>query len=328
MIVPLKNAKSYGVLHTENYFTFLGFSKKVNSDDIQRIDIFLDDKLIDTITADKTLQKIDDIYDINGFGFTYNLPEKYIGENHIISFKNHETKEDLQNSPYTLIDKTNSKFNEYKFLNSLVSIDTEKIKDIYCPNSIGFLAIEENLIDKDFINFINTLIIKFPKIKINAFYFTKEQNEKILSIFNSKIQSIMINNVLSLFKNTEIFIVNTRLNQNYLKLYDLIIKNCNEIYPINIIESNSTIKQFEQKLSFVYQKIFIDPLTFGFSKKSKDFDTTLYELLCEEFNYTKELTQDNSIIEFWDFQIKYICIDAFFKKFNINLLKQIRRRNN
>jgi hypothetical protein len=110
MILPKNNQKSYGVLHTENYFSFIGFCKKVNSDEIQSVDIYLDDKLIDTILADKKLQKIEDIYDIEGFGFTYNLEEKYIGRKHKVSFKNTETKEELQNSPYTLINNSHERF--------------------------------------------------------------------------------------------------------------------------------------------------------------------------------------------------------------------------
>jgi hypothetical protein len=326
MILPKNNQKSYGVLHTESYFSFIGFAKKVNSEEIQSIDIYLNDELIDTILADKKLQKIENIYDIEGFGFTYDLPEEYIGKKEFISFRNHETQIDLQNSPYPLIDENHPKFNEYRFLNSFVTIDTEKIKDIYCVNSIGFLAIEENLINNEFINFINILIIKFPKIKINAFYFTEEQKNKIISIFKSTIQSIMISNLLSLLEKTEIFIMNTRLNENYLKLYDFIIRNSDKILPINIIEANSTIQQFEQKLSFIHKTILINPVGFGFSKRSKASNTILYELLCEEFNYTKKLTQEDSIINFWTFQIKYIFENSFFKKFNINLLKQIRRK--
>ena len=47
MILPKANQKSYGVVHTENYFSFTGFCKKVNSDEIQTVDIYLDDVLID-----------------------------------------------------------------------------------------------------------------------------------------------------------------------------------------------------------------------------------------------------------------------------------------
>ena len=42
MILPKANQKSYGVVHTENYFSFTGFCKKVNSDEIQKVDIYLD----------------------------------------------------------------------------------------------------------------------------------------------------------------------------------------------------------------------------------------------------------------------------------------------
>ena len=217
MIVPLKNAKTYGVLHTENYFSFLGFSKKVSSDEIQKIDVYLDNELIDIIISDKHLQKIEDIYDINGFGFTYNLPEKYIGENHIISFKNHETKEDLQNSPYTLIDKTNSKFNEYKFLNSLVSIDTEEIKDIYCPNTIGFLATEINLNDQCFMDFIYNLKTRFPLVN-----FVGLEYKSVDSII-SDIHIEQITSLIDLVSKCSIFISNRY--ENYDQKILLIEKN-------------------------------------------------------------------------------------------------------
>ena len=67
MLVPKSNQKTYGVLHPKNYFSFIGFCKKVNSEEIQKVDIYLDDKLIDTISADKKLQKIEDIYDPMSF---------------------------------------------------------------------------------------------------------------------------------------------------------------------------------------------------------------------------------------------------------------------
>ena len=89
MTSPIQPNKTYGVLHTESFFSFLGFAKKVGSDEIQKIDIFLDDKLIDTIIANELIQKIDDMYDVESKAFTYNLPTQYIGTKAIISFKNH-----------------------------------------------------------------------------------------------------------------------------------------------------------------------------------------------------------------------------------------------
>ena len=111
MISPIQTGKTYGVLHTESFFSFLGFAKKVGSDEIQKVDVFLDDKLIDTIEANEFIQKIDDMYDVESKAFTYNLPTQYIGKKAIISFKNHDSGEELLNSPYNLIDKNNEKFN-------------------------------------------------------------------------------------------------------------------------------------------------------------------------------------------------------------------------
>ena len=63
MTSPIQLSKTYGVLHTESFFSFVGFAKKVGSDEIQKIDVFLDNKLIDTIETNEFIQKIDDMYD-------------------------------------------------------------------------------------------------------------------------------------------------------------------------------------------------------------------------------------------------------------------------
>ena len=130
MTRPIQTGKTYGVLHTESFFSFLGFAKKVGSDETQKIDVFLDDKLIDTIEANEFIQKIDDMYDVESKAFTYNLPTQYIGTKAIISFKNHDSGEELINSPYTLIDKNHEKFNEAKFLHSLSEPLSEELKNM------------------------------------------------------------------------------------------------------------------------------------------------------------------------------------------------------
>lgn len=237
MILPKTNQKSYGVIHTENYFSFTGFCKKVNSDEIQTVDIYLDDVLIDTILADKKLQKIEDIYDIEGFGFNYDLPEIYIGQKGLISFKNHLTKENLQNSPYTLVDKDHPSFNEFSFLYSLtLPIDENKIKDIYCPNSIGFLATKENLEDEEFTEYIKELMLMFPTSKFKAFYF--ENNEK--ELINHKLEKIYNTILLS--------------NISYINTTILLV---GRFKPKNITEINRII----MKLPFTFVSQFFDDIS-------------------------------------------------------------------
>lgn len=105
--------KTYGVLHTENYFFFFGFVKKIGSSESQKIVIYLDDGLIDTMEVNKFIQKIDDMYDTENKAFIYNLSTEYIGKKATTSFKNHDLQDELLNSPYILIDKNHKKFMEF-----------------------------------------------------------------------------------------------------------------------------------------------------------------------------------------------------------------------
>lgn len=261
MIVPLKNAKTYGVLHTENYFSFLGFSKKVNSDEVQKVDVYLDDELIDTIIANKHLQKIEDIYELEGFGFEYILPNEYIGKKNVISFKNHKTQENLQNSPYELINLDSYNFNEANFIHSLSShISKEKIETIYRKDTVSFIAIKENIEDLHFIKYIHSLAKKFSILKFKIFYFNKEQKQDAEKVFEE-------------IKNKEFFIPK--------KLEDISINS--EIYIHNyILDFTSTFsKQFywnTRELIKIENKLFVIDLTDTYKQSNKNSDINL---ICE-----------------------------------------------
>src|SRR5574344_172407 len=202
MTSPIQLGKTYGVLHTKSFFSFLGFAKKVGSDEIQKIDVFLDDKLIDTIEANEFIQKIDDVYDVESKAFTYNLPTQYMGKKAIISFKNHDSGEELLNSPYTLIDKNHEKFNEAKFLHSLSEPLSEELRNMYKPNCVGFLATKENLEDEEFIEYINELMERFPDVEFKGFYFDKNSVKEIKEKFkNSSFKLIEIKDIKDVFEN-------------------------------------------------------------------------------------------------------------------------------
>lgn len=257
MIVPSKNQKTYGVLHTENYFSFLGFSKKVNSNKVQKVDVFLDDILIDTIVADKHIEKIEDIYELEGFGFNYVLPNEYIGQKSLISFKNNETQENLQNSPYELIEKSDHMFNHKEFI---FSIDQPINKNKYnsSENSIGFLAIEENINNTFFMEFINYLASEFLDINFKLFYTDMNQKLYIEQMFKhiENKELILINNIKNIIENSAIYIHNSTIEINssyyndlryksslrqYLFIIDFTLnyKNSHNISDINFIYENN-----------------------------------------------------------------------------------------
>lgn len=187
MIIPKKNAKSYGIVHMQNDFSFMGFCKNISNDKKAKVDIYINNNLVDTVDCNKYIQSIDDIYDLDkqSIYFEYILPNKYL-EPDSISFKNHITHEELENSPI----KINKKhYNNIKFSYSMLDINPQKIKDLYTKNSIGFLANKENLENSCFINFINRINEKIPNLSFKIFYLYEEEKELVKSIFKDKLKN-------------------------------------------------------------------------------------------------------------------------------------------
>jgi hypothetical protein len=321
MIVPSKNQKTYGVLHTENYFSFLGFCKKVNSDEIQKIDVYLDDVLINTIIADKHLQRIEDIYELDGFGFEYILPNEYIGKKSVISFKNHETQENLQNSPYKLINQKQPKFNENRFLFNLNQpVNEEKIKDIYGQNIIGFIASKENLEDSIFMGYIKKLIIQFPEIQFKVFCF----NKNISFEENINLTIIEIKDIYDVINNVEILILTLNDYTIYGKLIS-ITKNCNNILQIffnqKLFNLSQRINEYDSKKDLFNfknnQYILNQKDTYS---SNHNFAKLFFSELLNLTEHPKNTINDNDLLSDWIYfnLIKYSIGNANAKAFLAN----------
>ncbi len=317
MILPKNSQKSYGVFHSKNYFSFIGFCKKTNSSEIQKVDIYLDDKLVDTILADKNIENIENIYDVENFGFEYILPNEYIGQKSLISFKNHETKENLQNSPYELIKKNHPKFNEMSFLNSLESpIDQEKIRDVYCPNSIGFLATQENLEDEEFVGYINELMVRFPKAKFKKFFFDNSLDNIENSIKISTIEDIT-NNVCVLvtnpilqdnhfdqlitkqqFKFENVFVTPCNKQNLYKKINEIVMEPFISIIKNNLqafgLDSND-IKNISHNHILMIKKSFEKHTNIDIIDNKEFMEMVFKEMV---FNHIKLALKDKNFIKF------------------------------
>ncbi|MCT7580025.1 hypothetical protein [Aliarcobacter butzleri] len=261
--------KVYGVVHNKDYFSFFGFAKKIGSNEIQKIDIYLDDEMIDTIKANEFIEKIDDMYDVENQAFSYNLPFKYIdGVKHQISFKNHNSNEELLNSPYILIDKDHEDFNEARFLHSLNEPISEELKDMYKPNSIGFLATKENLEDEEFMEYIEYISDNFRNNEINCFYYSgAPSSNKILKNIQN-IKFIFISSIKDILPNIEIYIHNLNIQNN--KLRNSILFDFNNIFCVTFIKNNSNLTLEEHsrilmKPGFIY---YDNPTYFGFTEEN------------------------------------------------------------
>lgn len=92
---------------------------------------------------------------------------------------------------FITLDKTHPKYNETMFLRSLEEpIDEEKIKDVYKPNCIGFLATEENLEDEEFVGYIKELMKRFPFFDLKICYLDKQLKTTLQSIFHQNTKLI------------------------------------------------------------------------------------------------------------------------------------------
>ena len=118
--------KPYGVVE-DDFFTFRGFCKEINSDKICDVDVYMDDKIISTISANKSIEQIERKHKIEGHGFEFELDEKYFDTSHYLTFKSRVKGQEFKNYKIQTPGKNNIEFTEYLFGNSLnKSIDQEK----------------------------------------------------------------------------------------------------------------------------------------------------------------------------------------------------------
>lgn len=306
MIIPKRDAKSYGAVHIDHYLTFTGFCKKVSSDEIQNIDVLIDGNKIDTIVCDKTIDKVSQIYDIEGHGFEYDLPETYFDKRHLLSFRCSDSGEELVNSPISTICKDDEKFNEYKFMHSLSKpINEEKIKDMYCPNSIGFLAVEENLNDTKFIEYLKVLCNKLPHVVLKVFYLNEQQYNLCRQIFinDMRIFFIQVKTINDITQNVEIYFKGATKDSKDNQVFLSLISNSSEVACIPYYyNSKQVLKNRTSKIG----KIELNNISFNNHKIQVDLNTYSYEF---DFYTIPELILSNK-----EFKNNFIlCVYQYIK---------------
>ena len=323
MIIPQRNAKEYGAVHIDNYLTFTGFCKKVSSEDICDVDVYIDGKIIQTIVANKSINKIEQIYDIQGHGFEYNLEEKYFEKSHLLEFKSTNENVVLVNSGIQTIDKSNIKFNEYKFMHSLTKKLPEDIKKFNVKNSIGILAEEYNLKDEIFINYIKELGVRFRDITIKVFYFRNSEEDSIKSIFKNikNIEFILLHDVIQLVENIEIMIFNEDGYDNR-NLYIYLFKYINQIIPCAMEKRDITIETIDYINSghelitdynkFGLTKLIIDKYDQSFTRLM--YEKTYHDISDNSYVIDKEM----SSIEFYNFERINLILNIPGYKNNLN----------
>ena len=324
-----RKPKIYGAVETESYITFTGFCKKIHSNEQQKVNVFIDGKKIDVISANQTLKEIEhkyEVFDTNGLCFKYRIPTEFIGKKHKLEFMT-DDGENLLQSPFFTLDSSHEKYNEYRFLESLKEkIDEEKIKDVYCPNSIGFLATEENLNDKEFVVYINQIMKDFSNCKFKALVFNDNLNSKITNLFSlENLEIIKISNIYEVFQNIEVYLSNYEraFNNNYEnRIIQFIRSHSIDIFGVGMGLQRKNISTYQLEINnpSYFQKFFDNLEYLGFNnnditKYGKTYHEIYFKKACEKYGVDVEFDINETVSKayvYWNLKLG-LANHEFFK---------------
>lgn len=320
------NASEYGIVYrTENY-SFTGFSKNIKKNNKDsKIDIYLNNQKINTISSNNSNEHLEVIYDLNesNLCFDYSLEDKYVEEELTIGFKFSESNVELENSPIKIV---NPSFKGYLFDNSLhQTIEKNKIKDLYNKNTIGFFATEEKLQNENFINFIKTLHKELPETRFKGFYVDDKQKTEIKKIFSKEIDRIDLHSPSNLYdvaKEIEILIdIDTKLSPLIVK--GILSYNKNILLILFPFTEEFTNKKLKELPSMDNDnKIVLEKLgaSDDFIKKTKEpFLVAVWENFFIKNPLEKEFTYDISIEEYLLKIIELSLKQSSYKNYLINI---------
>lgn len=282
MIIPQKNAKSYGVVHMQEDFSFIGFTKSLLDKETSKIDIFVNEVFYETISSNKHIQKVCEVYDIDeeNICFNYKIPKEQIKGENIISLKNHFTKEELTNSPIQL-----SNTNEYSKNFFLYDVDDNKSNSQKAYtldfDTISFLATEKNIKDVEFLNFLYRIKDHY-QVKIKALYY---ENSLLNELENLKIKTInvKIKNTDELSSNLGIVYIHY-LDEEFSSILSYLSKNISDTSLFVFTEEilDKTIKDMEIINKKVHSVFLNNIADFDFDKKFLTSEGSKYYLPLEE----------------------------------------------
>jgi len=325
---PIKLDKTYGAVHCKNHISFFGFAKKIGNSKTQIVDIYINDKLINSIKANKFIQEIYNIYDLEKYAFSYTLPKnEHIEYGNTISFKNQDTQEELLNSPYTFTLTSN----EYRFLQSLEEPLSKEFQDICNTNIIGFLASKENLNSTLFVKYIQKIMHDFSSFNFKAFYINEEDKNLIKKYFNiNSLEVTQLSHINTLFSNIEIFLANNLNNM------DFSILNYFRSFRINILAlglnidlDKISIEEFEKQCSF--DDIHFNVLNnFGFDISDQtSYYALFYKQAKKKFNINLDFSIKDPMYKASIYLPLLYCMqNKEFTKFFIDYLVTVQEERN
>ena len=195
----------------------MGIEMSIDFNAIEVIRIYVDDKEINTLHVSHDDALMNNIFDIKQMCIDYASDEKNKAIANELKFYYSDKAQSFKNEVY-MPKRNDMHFNEFAFNNSLEStVDKKRLKGLYEKDTMGFLATEENLNDKEFMDYIKELMVRFAQLRFRAFYIN-ESEKKIVEEKFSKLELCCVTDIRNLSANVEIFISNRAVQINAIKV--------------------------------------------------------------------------------------------------------------
>lgn len=258
-------------------------------DEIECIDVEVEGEVIDSFTCKELKPTLGRVFDVDMRGILYDMPDMHVGKAAV--FKDAKTGKVLPEAFVSVIAREDEKYNELSFMKSLEEpIDEEKIKDLYYPNAIGFLATEENLADEEFVGYIKELMGDFPFYTFKAIIFDTQLKQVLKNIFIYRpIETCIANNTINIFENVEIYLSNNDRNKLDIQILQYLRKNSTDVLCLGLClkTGNVAVEQHEKNHPEYYCKFFQNLGFLGFRQSDVEkYGKTYHEVYYKKASET------------------------------------------
>lgn len=183
----------------------------INSVDV--IDVYCADEKIDSFGCSGMKAQLGRVFDVDMRGILYDAPDIYQDKINLLQFKDAKTGEELPRAFVDVIKRDDAKYNQLLIIEDLENahMKKEKLRELYKQGSISFMALEENMENDMFKEYIFNFRKEFPEIEINIFCLNNLQKEQAEEVFKESLGGVnffILSNLLELLERTEVFVYN------------------------------------------------------------------------------------------------------------------------
>lgn len=221
-----------------------------------------------------------------------------------------------------------------QFIESFDNVDVKKMKDLHCPNSVGFLATKDNMTDADYVSYLCRLMQQCQDLQFIAIGLNQSEYEQEYEVFKNvpNLEYMVVDSVEEVGNKVSFWVQNSK-NQLDAKVMEYLLVQFEILYIyvdsnkllLNLQEYESLYRDYFNKTFFGNQDYF--HITENDIKQySKSFYKLFYGKTMKNSGYNDfDLDLTMSIEEFNVFYITQVIRDEKFRSSLMSLTKKFRQ---